>query len=165
MEPTFDLSDVPRIANLLRDGLTPRYDASWILGPVHVIWNDAGIFRSGDDTGTEAGTHAAAEYAPPAISFVVTKQTAQAGRRFRGRLYMPGVEESQVLDSGIILGAEVNAWQASMDALFTSVTSDADVTSFALFHDSSTPNAQVATTITSFRVRNVVGSMRPRQRR
>lgn len=159
-------ADVGRIANLLRDGLAPRYDNSWLLGPTHVVENQGGPpFNVWDDTGTEAGTHAVAAYAPPAIALIITKQTGLAGRSFRGRLYMPGVDEDNIDETGAINGAEVNAWQTSIDNLRTALLADAAVDDLILLHSEGNPNAGIPTVITSFTVRNIVGGMRPRQRR
>lgn len=158
-------TDVSRIANLLRDGLTPRYDNSWLLGPVRATENAAGILKVWEDTGTEAGTHAAGSYAPPGVALVISKRTGILGRAHRGRLFMPGVEETLINEGGIITGSEVNAWQASIDALQTALIADASIDSIALLHDVSSPFANDPDIVQNFLVRNVVGGMRPRQRR
>lgn len=158
-------ADVARIANLLRDGLTPRYDNSWTMGPTHVIWNDGGTMRVFDDSGTEAGTHAGQSNCPPGIALVVSKNTGLVGARHRGRLYMPGLDENSILESGLVDGTELNAWQTSFNSLYTSLNADASIDALDLFHDESTPGSGTPDVITGFTVRNVVGSMRPRQRR
>lgn len=158
-------TDVGRIANLLRDGLTPRYDNTWLLGPTHVVFNNAGTMQVFDDTGTEAGTHVSIATTPPSVALVVSKNTGLLGPRHRGRMYMPGLDEGQIGEDGIVSGSERNAWQTSIDALFASLVADAAVNQLVLFHDVSTPNANTPDIITSFTVRTTVGNMRPRQRR
>lgn len=161
----FVQADVARIANLFRDGLTPRYDNSWLIGPNHVVYNDAGVMKVFDDTGTEAGTHGAQSNVPPAVALVVSKNTGLIGARHRGRMYFPGLDEDSVNEDGTIDGAEVNAWQASIDALANSLIADASIVGLDLFHDETTPGANNPDAIVALVVRTVVGSMRPRQRR
>lgn len=162
---TYAQADFARITNLIRDGLTPRYDNVWILGPSFGIARFGGALVRFDDTGTEAGTHTAATYVPPAVALVVSKHTGVVGRSFQGRMYMPGVNELAVNEAGIIDGAEVNDWQASMDALHAALLADAAIDQIVLFHDVTSPFAGVPTEVDGFVVRNTVGSMRPRQRR
>lgn len=157
--------DVGRVANLMRDGLTPAFDNGWTIGPVHVVEGTAGIPKVWDDTGTEAGTHTAQVYAPPGLAYVISKQTGLSGRAHRGRIYLPGVEEANVDEAGLVVGAQVNNLQGWFDDLFDNLVADAAVESLALFHDESTPGDLDPDVITSFLARNIVGSMRPRQRR
>ena len=168
MEHTANLTqaDIGRIANLLRDGLTGRYDSSWLLGPTHVVENTGGpVYKVWDDTGTEAGTVAAAADVSPAVALVVSKLTGFAGRSFRGRVYMPGLRETDVDESGAVAGATVNAWQTAFDNLQTALIADAAVEGVILLHNEGNPNAGIPTPVTRFLVRNVIGTMRPRQRR
>ena len=162
---TFGQTEFARIANLMRDGLTPRYDNTWTMGPTHGVFKTGGLLLAFDDTGTEAGTHAAQGMLPPAVALVVSKHTGLVGRAHRGRMYMPGLDEAKVTEDGIVDGAEVNAWQASMDALHAALLADTAVDQIALFHDTTSPFAGTADPISNFIVRNVVGNMRPRQRR
>lgn len=162
---TFGQTEVARIANLMRDGLTPRYDSSWIFGPTRVVARFGGLLVAFDDAGTEAGTHASQGNVPPAVALVVSKYTGGVGRAHQGRLYMPGLDESQVDESGTVTGTEVNNFQGSFDALYTALVADAAVDSLALLHSVGSPLAGAPDIIASFRVRNKVGSMRPRQRR
>lgn len=161
----WDQGNVNAVSNLVRDGLTPRYDNGFTLGPTHVVLNDGGTLKAFDDTGTEAGTHSAYAAAPPATAIIVSKQTGLVGRRHRGRLFMPAPDEGQVDDAGVLNGTERNLWQTTMDDLRTSLLASASVDDLVLFHDESTPGASSPDVITSFVVRNVVGTMRPRQRR
>ena len=157
--------DVGRIANLLRDGLTPMYDNAWILGPTHAVEGTGAAPLVWDDTGTEAGIAGASVYSPPSVSYVVSKRTNIGGRAFRGRMYLPGVQEGDVDEAGIIAGARVNTTQATLDALKVALLADPAIDQLVLFHDDTTPGALAPTTIQSYLVRNVVGNMRPRQRR
>jgi hypothetical protein len=162
---TYADGDFARISNILRDALAPRYDNSWLLGPNHALGRFGGNLVAFDDSGTEAGTGTSTVYAPPGLAYVVAKKTANAGRAFQGRMYMPGVFEGSVDEAGIIDGTVVNNWQATMDQLFTDLVADTAIEELALLHDANGPLANTPTALTSFVMRNIVGSMRPRQRR
>lgn len=161
-----DQTDVGRISNLFRDGLAPLLDTSWLVGPTHFVVNQEGEMQVFDDTGTEAGTGGAAQLGTtPAVAVVVSKVTGLLGRAYRGRIYMPGLREADVDESGTITGSVVNTYQSAFDALHTALVADSAVNSPALFHSEGTLHAGEWTNINSFRVRNIVGTMRPRQRR
>lgn len=156
--------DVGRIANLFRDNLAPCLDNGFLLGPTHMVQGAPGSDRVYDDTGTEAGTRGALTYGPPANAFVVSKVSGLAGVRNRGRIYFPGVADNDVGEDGIIVGATVNLLQTQFDALRVALEADAAVDSLCIFHDSTTPVVN-PTVQTGYVVRNVIGTMRPRQRR
>lgn len=56
----------------------------------------------------QAGAQAGAGY-PPNVAIVVEKITSRAGRRGRGRMFIPGVPESNADDNGL-LGTNATAW-------------------------------------------------------
>lgn len=160
-----DQAAVADLANRFRDALAPIVDTAWLLGPTHIneTWDD--VLYSWDDTGTEAGTHSSASYTSPAIAYVVSKQTGIAGRKFRGRCFMPGVSEADVDESGTLAGAAVNLVTAAFEDLRSDLLAAASLVDVVLFHDSETPGSVVPTSIVAFACRTVVGTMRPRQRR
>lgn len=63
---------------------------------------------------------------------VVKKQTGLAGRRFRGRLYLPGIPEDAVDDAGRVLGSFLTTINTAMAAFATAVSTTVS------------PNCQVA---------------------
>jgi hypothetical protein len=156
---------VTRLSGLFRDGFKARYDASWTLGPSRLLWRAGGSLFALDDATTTAGTRATSNNAPPANAYVVSKQTALAGRAFRGRLYMPGVVENLVDEAGIMDAADQASWQAAFDAFYTAFNADASVTDLVLLHSVGSPVENFPDVLTRFVVRGTVGSMRPRQRR
>jgi len=98
------------------------------------------------------------------VSHIVTKLTGFTGRRFRGRMYLPGVPEGQIDEGGIISSSRNGAVQGVMDLFNAELVADPAIEGLVLFHDSASPPTE-PTLITDFRARNVVGTMRPRQRR
>lgn len=163
---TADLTqtDVNRIANLFRDGLKVCWDNQWSVGPVHVNETADGSFKVWDDATTEAGTATANTYLPPAPAYVVSKNTGFAGRSQRGRLYLPGVQDN-VGEDGVLDTTDQSNKQTAMTNLLAAVDADASVDYCVLLHDEETSVEATPTRITSFTVRSLIGTMRPRMRR
>ena len=57
--------------------------------------------------------------ATPNVAWLVHKSTALGGRAGRGRMYWPGVQESEVDPSGVLSGAFVSGAQTAMDAFLS----------------------------------------------
>jgi len=55
---------------------------------------------------------ASGEFSTPATSILLTKQTIIGGRKGRGRMFVPGLPEADLLPGGIIPTATVDAWNA-----------------------------------------------------
>lgn len=106
---------------------------------VHVLRNFGGVYASGDYITSIAGTVSAAPV-PPAVCVCVTKQTAQAGRKHRGRMYLPGfaLPAANVDDNGIIDNATLSGIQGRLDAFLTAA--GADTPPYLLHKDLSAPD-------------------------
>ena len=95
----------------------------------------------------------------------MSKQTGKAGRGFRGRFYYPGPPETLISESGIVDATYLAGMQTLFDNLVAALVADATVVFPILFHDSASPGSHTANEIVKLLARNVVGTMRPRQRR
>lgn len=80
--------------------------------------NDVGAF--GEHFESVAGS-TTGEALPPNVALLVKKRTALGGKRNRGRLYIPGIDEDTVDTAGVIdptalvaMQADVTAWLADM---------------------------------------------------
>lgn len=93
---------------------------------------------------------------PPQTALVVTLRTASAGRRFRGRVYLPGFCEAVNLTNGVFsaLASPVNFITAIKSALTTSGM-DLGVLSRPN-PDATPPNAGFITVVTSMVLRDSV---------
>lgn len=69
--------------------------------------------------GAIAGGVASADGANPAMSFLVTKNTDRGGRRGKGRMYLPGVTDTQVSNNGTITALTVTNLQTELNELRT----------------------------------------------
>lgn len=83
-----------------------------------------------DETGPSAeylttieGTLSGEAYAPNA-AVLVKKSTALGGRRGRGRMFIPGLHESQVSIGGTLASGVQTAWASVMDAIFSGLATN-----------------------------------------
>lgn len=115
---------------------------------------------------------------PPNVSFLVHKNTADGGRRGRGRAFIPGVPEASVDDSGVVAGAVITAISSALTSFRT--TLEASDLPLFLEHDRSYtwiidggqprrvpsgPAAPVPTPITTLSLDSRVATQRRRLRR
>lgn len=151
------------LSNTVRDSLKVLWDSGWRVGPVRMLYRNAAGLVTIEDTAQEAGTAAAADYAPPAVAVVVRKKTPFAGKANRGRMYLPGALESEIDENGELSSSYLGDVQTAVTAFLAALIADPSVDNLALLHGegSSVPPR----TITSLVVAPAVGTMRPRQRR
>jgi hypothetical protein len=97
----------------------------------------------------------------PAVSWLVHKVTAFGGRAGRGRMYVPGLQESSVSVAGVIDGGSVTAMQSAMSAylLALGVLNLDPVVLHSVGSPLVTPSS-----ITAFNVDSTVATQRRRQR-
>jgi hypothetical protein len=157
-------ADVTRIGGVYREALRPLLDAGWTYGPIKVTEGPGPNELIFEDPVTVVGSKAATETAPPSIAHVVSKFTGLSGRKHRGRLYFPGVPETEVDEGGILVANRINNVQGAFNTLRTNLIADIAITGVVLFHDEFTV-ATAPTQVLNFIARSTVGSMRPRQRR
>lgn len=105
---------------------------------------------------------AASTTVSPNTAYLVRKITAQGGRAGRGRMYVPGPNETTVNAAGQVEPATLTAQQGLWDEFYDEMTS-LDVQP-VLLHGPEAP-LSVPTPITSFQVDSVVATQRRRLRR
>lgn len=93
-------------------------------------------------------------------AWLIAKITAQGGRRNRGRMYIPGIKNTQVLSNGTISASHRDAFQDAIDTWLAAEESIGWGTG-ALLHQTGSPSP---TTITNLVVRNRVATQRRRLR-
>lgn len=111
----------------------------------------------------------AATVLPQNCALLVRKRTASAGRRNRGRFYVPifGILESAVSQIGVISGGDVSGQQTGWDAFHTALTSGGahPLTPVILHSDGGVTAPGAPTVITSFHVEPIIATQRRRLRR
>lgn len=95
----------------------------------------------------------------PAVSVLVSKQTASGGRKNRGRMYLPGLREANVSSGGVISSTNRTAWQAAVDDFFDGL--GLGLIPMVILHTSNV----APTPVTALSVQSVVATQRLRQRR
>jgi hypothetical protein len=83
---------------------------------------------------------------PPNVCWLVKKVTASGGRANRGRMYLPGVYESAVDNTGQLTGSEPADMQAQIDEWFAALAA-IDVTPVILHSGSSDPTPVITVTV------------------
>lgn len=127
---SFDLPTAPDLAtvNALHTAwgtrLMPRLTNAYTLETTHCLYqsdsvNQVAIDSSGAAVaGTYAGT---TTVLPPNSCWLIRKKTTFAGRRNRGRMFVPCVVETDVDHVGALLSAVVTAHQAAANLFFSDI--------------------------------------------
>lgn len=117
-----------------------------------------GVLEIGEWNGSLGGAQTG-EAVPPQVAVLIQKQSGLAGRRNRGRMYVPGAEQGVVGADGIINTAALGNWQSAATAFWQHcVDNDIDL---AIFHESP---PDTATVVTGLSVQAVVATQRRRVR-
>lgn len=124
-------------------------------GPAHTVYESSGPPVAGTNSGPAM---------PQNVAFLVTKRTAQAGRRFRGRMFLPPflIGEDSISIIGKLAPAQLAALQDRVDAWLM----DPPAYPKVLLHDDSGVSALPAPTpITQLVLSDTVATTRRRLRR
>lgn len=126
------------------------------------------------DTGGLAGATAS-----PQVAAIVHKTTATGGRRGRGRLFLPGMLEANVSETGLLDATYATTLGSALVSWLSAVNATANVGQMALEHEPpyewqivdgqprrvATGDAPVPTLITALSLDSRVGTQRRRNRR
>lgn len=99
--------------------------------------------------------------APPNTTYLVRKNTASGGRAGRGRMYLPGCTDPDVLQGGTLDPARRGGLQTAMNDFFDQLNTDS--LGPVLLHGETSP-LTTPTPIDSFTVDSVVATQRRRLR-
>jgi hypothetical protein len=140
-----------------------------VMGPLSDVWTNPGTvdgchFIIGNDgppleldstSGAGTGGRGGAA-ATPQVSFLIRKRTGFAGRKFRGRMYVPCVLEADVDDVGLVSGTAQSLLATFAAAVQGPGTSHID--QMVLLHSDST----APTPIVDFTIEKMVATQRRR---
>lgn len=104
------------------------------------------------------GGNIAGSSLPTCVTAVITKQTAFAGRKYRGRMFIPGVPVASENDSQLSAAAMVT-WQAAADAMNVTLSADNGEWNMVLWHRST----KTWHTVLKLLARSVLRNQRRRQ--
>lgn len=141
--------------------IRPIVTSDFTVGPGYVMFgNDGGDIRIDGSAAALAGT-ATGSGLPQNCAALIRKLTGLGGRRQRGRMYIPGQPEGNVVSNGQIQSSWVTTLTTQVNALKTGLEALGEVDSIVLLHDSApfTP-----TVITSLEPQNRIATQRRRLR-
>lgn len=103
---------------LWETNVMPVVNAALTLDSVHVKLGPNSTGPSAEvQSGAVGGDTDAA--GTPNTAYLISKSTAQGGRRGRGRLYLPGVSEPDVESNGLVNPTKVTAINSAFDTVVT----------------------------------------------
>jgi hypothetical protein len=166
--------DVPAFPNLLAENLHQQFGQAWAttLGNPYKLAATEIRYPLGDQGGFGLGVFVgdipmsnAGSFLPQNSAFLVHKRTALGGRRHRGRLYLPGVNEALVDDKGLMSSTALNGVNAAALAWLNGVVSLEAVVNMVVLHTKPIgPTVIAPTPITVLTLDPVLGTQRRRLR-
>ena len=117
-----------------------------------LVWDSA--------VGTGAGTRVISNQATPQVQLLLLKRTVLAGRKFRGRTFLPDVAETDMGANGVVVAGTITLMSTYAAAVFAALSNvaDASFNGMHLLHsDATTP-----TPVTQFVASNKVATLRHR---
>jgi hypothetical protein len=139
------------------DGIMP---ATVTLASVLVKFGPNATGPSAESPSGNAGSGGGASTSPN-VAWLVHKTTAQGGRAGRGRMYWPGVQESEVDPSGNLSTAFVTGAQTAVDGFLADLSTALLIP--VVLHGAASP-LSTPTTILSLEVDGVAATQRRRMR-
>jgi hypothetical protein len=166
--------DVPLFPNGLAENLHQQFGSAWAttLGNPYTLVQTEIRYPLGDQGGFGLGVFVgdiamvnAGSFLPQNCAFLVHKRTGLGGRRHRGRLYLPGVNEALVDDKGLMSSTALSGVNAAALAWLNGVKSLEAVENMVVLHTKPIGPAVFAPTpITTLNLDPVLGTQRRRLR-
>lgn len=145
------------------DNILPRQGARWKLVKTTAYQGASGGSVAFELTSDLAGSIVQGATAPPNVAALIRKHTAAAGRANRGRMFVPGVTDSQLEDDGKFASGEYTSWLTAATGLFQDLTT-ASIPPFILHSPASGGGVPAPTAITSLTVDQLCSTQRRRLR-
>lgn len=152
--------------NIVVGALASLYDSEITFSRTVALVGNDGPPNRYEVTGTNPGTRAAQTTLPPAVSVVVRKVTAFAGRQYRGRMYLPFPSTLDIGQGGSWLSGRQAAWQTALNTLFSDMTAGLsnNLSEVSLLHAApQSGTIPSPTPITTLLVTGFAGTQRRRQ--
>jgi hypothetical protein len=166
--------DVPADPNLTAQSLHDVFGAAWAstLGNPYTL--RATEIRFPTDAGGPMGigVHVAnipmtnaGSFLPQNCAFLLHKRSGLGGRRNRGRMYLPGVNEALVDNKGLMSSTATNGVNAAAAAMLANMTNGGGVVRMVILHTQTLgPGGTVPTPVTTLLLDPVLGTQRRRLR-
>lgn len=132
---------------------------------VALIGNDGPPLRF-EAVGTGTGSRSLIPIAPPNVTYLARKVTSFAGRRYRGRMYIPYVSNAGINQTGTLTSAELTILTARLAATVSAlVAAGPNAASLRLLHASSPLSATPTPTACVLQADDFVATQRRRLER
>jgi hypothetical protein len=167
LTPPYTQTDAADALSAFATAMQPLHDNEVTYGRVvALIGNDGPAIRY-EATGSVQGSRASQVIAPPNVTYLIKKTTSFAGRRYRGRMYIPFVSITGITQTGSLSGAELTILVARASALLTGLVGATPNTSeLSILHAESSLSALPAPTpVTALSAEAVVATQRRRLER
>lgn len=150
------------------NALVPIWDSNVTQTGFHALIGNDGPAMALDVTSAHVGTGTAMQMSPPNVTYLVKKTTAFAGRAYRGRIYLPFVDNISISEAGAISGPTLTRLETAVAALMAApgTGSSTGVSGWWLLHraeEGETPPAP--TQIVALAAESVVATQRRRLER
>lgn len=164
--PPYTQAQLASALSAWRTALQPVYDNEVKFArAVALIGNDGPPIRF-EAIGTTLGTRTTVSIAPPNVTYLLRKVTQFAGRRYRGRMYLPYIASAGIQQTGELTSAESTILNTAVTALSTGlIAAGPNAASFRLLHASSPLSATPAPTTCSLQADDFCATQRRRLER
>lgn len=151
----WDSGDLAIVRAAWVDNIIPLQTTVWTLVETTLTQqqgsNQVTLTDSTTDNGDSANTPM-----PPSVAIIIRKLTGLSGRANRGRMYVPGIPENHIADTGRVEPGALTSWNTAADGLAADLSAGAAVPS--LFHRAT----GTMTPLTELEVAGTMGHQRMR---
>jgi hypothetical protein len=119
--PPYTQAQLASALSAFATAVRPIHDAEVTYSKaVALVGNDGPALRY-EAAGVVAGSRTTGAIAPPNVTYLLKKTTAFAGRRYRGRTYLPFVQSLGIQQTGQLTSTEQTMFVTLAAALFTAL--------------------------------------------
>ena len=143
--------------------MAPLHDAEIVYARlVTLIGNDGPLIRF-EAGGSTPGSRGAQIINPPNVTYLIRKRTSLAGRRYRGRMYVPFVSTTDSTQTGALTGTASTLLSARASALTTGlIAAGPNASEFDVLHATSPLSVTPPPTTCTLLSENFVATQRRR---
>jgi hypothetical protein len=165
---TMSPANMSALWTVLTNALKPIWPTSVHMSALHALIGNDGPPMAGDYSSDATGSRVGVSLAPPAVSMILTRKTAFAGRQYRGRIFLPFANETNINSAGTLDPSDVTILTnigIALDAIPAGSPS-ANINSWVILHrEPKTGSVPSPTPVTVHLASNRVATQRRRMER
>jgi hypothetical protein len=130
------VSSANQLLSALSNAFKPLFPSSVTFASLHMLVGNDGPPMAADAAGSVTGTRVGVSLAPPQVAWIIQRKTIFSGRQYRGRMYLPFVNENNVNGAGTLDPSDVTLLAAACAALdaIPAGTPAANINSWVILH-------------------------------